>query len=215
MHPASEHHIPDGLIAANLLLSEKPRLGFRAGKCTVHQGLEAAKSLNRIGDTTTVVRYSWQVSLMAQQQVSQAGQDFIKGYEKLRLSPYDANPGHGDMTIGYGHKIKKGETFGTITQAEAENLFASDVATMASHVSGDLKVGVTQNQFDALVSLRFNAGPYAITPPVADLNSTGHATMGDFTNHYITAQGVFMQGLANRRAAEWNIFSKGIYDSTH
>jgi GH24 family phage-related lysozyme (muramidase) len=151
----------------------------------------------------------------AQQQVSQQGQDFIKGYEQLRLAPYDANPPHGDMTIGYGHKIKSGESFGTISKAEAEKLFSTDVSMMASHVSSDLKVGVTQNQFDALVSLRFNAGPYAITPPVSDLNSTGHATMADFTQHYITAGGVFRQGLANRRSAEWNIFSKGIYDSTH
>jgi len=151
----------------------------------------------------------------AQQQVSQQGQDFIKGYEQLRLAPYDANPGHGDMTIGYGHKIKKGETFGTITKGHAESLFAADVSTMAAHVSADLRVGVTQNQFDALVSLRFNAGPFAVTPPVSDLNSTGHATMSDFTQHYITMGGVFSQGLANRRAAEWNIFSKGMYDSTH
>jgi hypothetical protein len=36
----------------------------------VHQGLEAAKYLNRVGVATTVVRYSWQVSLKAQQQSS-------------------------------------------------------------------------------------------------------------------------------------------------
>lgn len=147
--------------------------------------------------------------------MSQQGQDFIKGYESLRLTAYDAHPGHGDMTIGYGHKIKKGETFGTITKADAEKLFAADVSQMAAHVSHDLKVSVTQNQFDALVSLRFNAGPFAVTPPVSDLNSTGHATMEDFTKHYVTAGGEFMQGLANRRAAEWNIFSRGIYDSSH
>jgi hypothetical protein len=34
----------------------------------VHQGLEAAKYLNRVGVATTVVRYTWQMSLKAQQQ---------------------------------------------------------------------------------------------------------------------------------------------------
>jgi hypothetical protein len=38
----------------------------------VHQGLEAAKYLNRVGVATTVVRYSWQVSLKAQQQTANA-----------------------------------------------------------------------------------------------------------------------------------------------
>jgi GH24 family phage-related lysozyme (muramidase) len=39
--------------------------------------------------------------------------------------------------------------------------------------------------------------------------------MGDFTNHYITAGGVKMKGLELRRAAEWKIFSEGVYDATH
>ena len=151
-----------------------------------------------------------------QQQVSQAGQDFIKGYETLSLTVYDASKGKkkgGDWTIGWGHKTTKDAS--PITGPEAEALFQKDVARMASHVAGDLDVPVTQQQFDALVSLRFNAGANAITPPVADLNRTGHATMGDFTKHYITQSGVLMGGLVKRRAAEWRIFSEGVYDASH
>ena len=152
---------------------------------------------------------------LPQQQVSQAGQDFIKGYEKLSLTVYDASGKRkaGGWTIGYGHKTTRDA--GPFTLPEAEALFQGDVARMASHVSADLNVPVSQNQFDALVSLRFNAGANAITPPVADLNSTGHATMGDFTNHYITAGGVPSRGLELRRAAEWRIFSEGVYDASH
>lgn len=85
MQLCSDVQIPDGLLAEMALLSEKPRLGFRARKCTVHQGLEAAKYLNRIGDTTTVVRYSWQMSLKAQQQK----------YDPSKSGPEDpTNPGH-------------------------------------------------------------------------------------------------------------------------
>jgi RHS repeat-associated protein len=149
-------------------------------------------------------------------QVSQAGQDFIKGYEKLSLTVYDASKGKvkgGDWTIGYGHKTTKDA--GPIKLPEAEALFKSDVARMESHVAADLDVPVTQIQFDALVSLRFNSGPNVITPPVADLNRTGHATMGDFTNHYITAGGKPMKGLELRRAAEWVIFDEGVYDASH
>jgi RHS repeat-associated protein len=80
----------------------------------------------------------------AQQQVSQAGQDFIKGYESLSLTVYDASKGKvkgGDWTIGYGHKTTKDA--GAITLPEAEALFQGDVARMASHVSADLNVPVS------------------------------------------------------------------------
>jgi GH24 family phage-related lysozyme (muramidase) len=162
-------------------------------------------------------RFKVVVQARAQQQqmsVSQQGQDFIRGYEKLSLTTYDANPPHGDWTIGYGHKVSSSD-FAAISRVQAEQFFSQDVSKMAAHVNADLKVGVTQNQFDALVSLRFNVGANALTPPVADLNRTGHATMGDFTNHYITAGGVKMRGLELRRAAEWKIFNKGVYDATH
>ncbi len=145
--------------------------------------------------------------------VSQQGQDFIKGYEKRSLVVYDANLPHGDWTIGWGHKTTKDAA--PITEEQAEKMFKQDVSLMASHVAGDLKVSVTQNQFDALVSLRYNSGANAITPPVSDLNRTGHATKSDFTKHYITAGGVRMGGLVKRRAAEWNIFNGGIYNASH
>jgi len=38
MHPASEQHIPDGLLAANVLLAEKPRQGSATYSGTLHQG---------------------------------------------------------------------------------------------------------------------------------------------------------------------------------
>jgi RHS repeat-associated protein len=153
-------------------------------------------------------------SAQQQMSVSQKGQDFIKDYETLSLTVYDANKPHGDWTIGFGHKVESSNV-ADISKGQAEKLFSQDVSNMAAHVNHDLKVSVTQNQFDALVSLRFNAGANAVTPPVSDLNRTGHATMGDFTKHYITAGGVPMKGLEIRRAAEWRIFSQGVYDATH
>jgi hypothetical protein len=49
-------------------LSENSRLGFRLAGSTLHQGFEAAKYLNRVGDTTWLVWKSWQMPLKAQQQ---------------------------------------------------------------------------------------------------------------------------------------------------
>lgn len=146
--------------------------------------------------------------------VSSQGQDFIKGYEKLSLKVYDANRPNGDWTIGYGHKVES-ENIESITRQQADALFLGDVLRMASHVNSDLKVRVNSNQFDALVSLRFNSGANAVTPPVTDLNRTGQATMSDFTQHYITAGGIPMKGLRIRRAAEWRVYSTGVYDAKH
>ena len=75
--------------------------------------------------------------------------------------------------------------------------------------------GMTQNQFDALVSLQFNVGPHAYTPPLKAYNATGTPKKSDFTGHYTTSGSIPSRGLAIRRAAEWRIFHEGVYDASH
>ena len=64
MQLSSGSHIPDGLLAANVLLSEKPRLGVPSWNPALHQGIDASNStivlglqstaaLNRIGSRST------------------------------------------------------------------------------------------------------------------------------------------------------------------
>ena len=71
MRPASEHHIPEGLLAANVLLREKPPLGFERTETTVHQASIRLNYLNGNRVSSTVVFEGRQVSLKAQQQSSQ------------------------------------------------------------------------------------------------------------------------------------------------
>lgn len=63
----------------------------------------------------------------------------------------------GLWTIGYGHtaEVRPGRT---ITQEEAERLLAEDVESAASFVNREVKVKLTQGQFDALVDFAFNVG---------------------------------------------------------
>lgn len=49
MQPASEHHIPDGLLASITLLSEKPRHGVTSRKSTLQSGIYEANSTAAIG----------------------------------------------------------------------------------------------------------------------------------------------------------------------
>ena len=49
MQLASGSHIPDGLLAANALLSEKLHQGFAAPKSTLHQGFGVSISSTPLG----------------------------------------------------------------------------------------------------------------------------------------------------------------------
>lgn len=94
--------------------------------------------------------------------VSAEGLAMIKQFEGLRLEAYLDSAGI--WTIGYGtivypngKKVAKGDK---ITQADQYKLH--DLKTFVNAVNGFIKVPVTQNQFDAIVSLTYNIGVGAI-----------------------------------------------------
>ncbi len=93
---------------------------------------------------------------------SERGREFIKSYEGLRLNVY--NDQAGNATIGYGSKLgdkpyTEETSPRTITEAEADALFNKDVKEDGEdYVNSAVSVRLTQNQFDALVSLTFNIG---------------------------------------------------------
>lgn len=101
-------------------------------------------------------------------QLSEIGLEHIKNHEKLRLKAYKI--GDGKITIGYGHakpirksKYRVGQR---ITVEIANKLLREDVAVATDGVKRMFKqwnekgiyVKVTQNQFDAMVSMAFNMG---------------------------------------------------------
>jgi lysozyme len=93
--------------------------------------------------------------LMGVMKVGVDAVSIIKEYEGLRLTAYQCPAGI--WTIGWGHTkgVKEGQRI-SIDQARA--FLQADVAEVAAGVNSLLKVGVTQYQFDALVSLAFNVG---------------------------------------------------------
>lgn len=68
----------------------------------------------------------------------------------------------GVWTIGTGHtgRMSLPKVYGgmTITAEQADAFLASDLAPTEAAVNSAVKVPVTQNQFDAMVSLAFNIG---------------------------------------------------------
>ena len=152
---------------------------------------------------------------------SERGREFIKSYEGLRLNVYNDQAGY--ATIGYGRLLRKKpytETdIQTITEAEADAFFDEDVKEKAEdHVNSAVSVSLTQNQFDALISLTFNIGGDAFrNSSVARLlNERKYEAAAEAFKQWrkVTIDGkkVDSEGLIRRRSAEVDIFLYGEYE---
>jgi len=148
-------------------------------------------------------------------QTSQRGLDLIKLFEGLELEAYlDAVD---IWTIGYGHTSRAGPpdvTPGmTITEAEAEEILRNDLRKFERDVSGAVRVDITQNMFDALVSLTYNIGPTNMRSStfLRRLNSGDYEGAADAMLWWNKAGGQVLRGLQRRRAAERELFLDG-YD---
>ena len=118
-------------------------------------------------------------------QLSPNGIAFIKNYEEGGIKPalkkYDANPPNKDMTIGWGHKIRKEENFDNgITAQQADELFQKDedriINTTFRQFMEKNNIQLTQQQFDALVSFTYQNGEYSWD----ENNKNARQTMIDF-----------------------------------
>lgn len=139
--------------------------------------------------------------------ISFAGIELIKQFEGYRSQVYDANPPKGDWTIGYGHKLKSGETFPRgVTQAEARALLVTDVGFAEDRVNRNVTRGLTQSQFDALVSLAYNLTTRSWLAAAARINAgeTGESVF----NRYVFAGGRKLAGLVTRRKTEVAMYYK-------
>lgn len=86
---------------------------------------------------------------------SKKGKALIKKYEGCRLKAYKCPAGV--LTIGYGH-TNNVRLDDVLTQDEAEKLLDIDIRIKENELNKLIKVPVTQNQYDALISLLFNIG---------------------------------------------------------
>ena len=94
-------------------------------------------------------------------QLSNAGLQKIIQREGVILTAYQDSVGV--WTIGTGHtsaagppKVKKGMT---ITKAQNDAILTADLQPIIKQLNAAIKVPVTQNQFDAYVSIVYNVGP--------------------------------------------------------
>lgn len=138
--------------------------------------------------------------------LSDKGLQLLKQWEGCKLRVY--KDAAGLPTIGVGHLLTREELVGGkyddgITEAEAMELLAQDVAPAEKAVSG-VKVPLTQNQFDALVSFVFNVGTGAFRKStlLRKLNSGDYAAVPVELRKWTRAAGKRVPGLVNRRDNE-------------
>ena len=142
--------------------------------------------------------------------ISENGLALIKKFEGCKLSAYKCPAGV--WTIGYGHT--KGVTSGmTITQEEADELLKQDVEKYEDHVlSYDSIYNWNQNEFDSMVSFAFNLGT------LRGVTNNGKRTKYQLAQHiqaYVYASGKKLNGLVNRRKAEYNLFMTPVNENTY
>ena len=143
-------------------------------------------------------------------QTSEKGIALIKQFEGCKLTAYQDSVGV--WTIGYGwtqpvdgKPIRAGMT---IKQETAERLLKTGLVSYESDVSRLVKVGLTQGQFDALVSFTYNLGARSLSTStlLLKLNAGDYAGAADEFLRWNKAGGKVMNGLTRRREAERALF---------
>lgn len=156
---------------------------------------------------------------------SSNGLALIERYEGLILQSYDDANDHvvsaggssrGTLTIGYGHTSAAGgpKVFPgmTITKEQANTILADDLKKVEADVTRLVKVSITQNQFDALVSFHFNTGSLGKSTLLRKLNAGDTQGAADgfmlYTKGRVNGQLIPMKGLVTRRNEEKALFLK-------
>lgn len=145
--------------------------------------------------------------------------------ESLKLKPYNNQNGKEisfyikGATIGYGHLISLDEWDlykNGITLEEVDNLFSNDLSPFENVVNNSINADLTQTQFDALVMFCFNIGINAFknSSVVKIINGkiANYQTIESAWKAWNKSQGKAMQGLINRRNAEYKLYNQGIYE---
>jgi len=147
--------------------------------------------------------------------LSDEGLQFIVRHEGVITKMYNDPAGH--CTIGIGHLIHLGNCDGSLSEKQYKNgltktqtydLFRQDIAKYEEAVKSNVKVPLTQYQYDALVSFTYNIGTggFKNSSALKELNKE---------NYNIVPSKMLLWNkpamLIGRRTDEANLFRTGNY----
>lgn len=173
------------------------------------------QSKNGLISDAVVGSKTWDVLLnknTPKHSLSNNGMKLLEQFEGLRLEAYLDSAsiytiGYGSIRYPNGNKVKLGDK---ITKAQAKEYKLHDLKEFESTVNASVKVPLTQNQYDALVSLSYNIGSNAFknSALLKKLNSGDYKGAADQFLVWNKVNSKKLQGLVNRREAERNLFLK-------
>ncbi len=141
--------------------------------------------------------------------ISDFGLKLIKAYEGFR--PIETVLVSGQRVIGYGHEFVPGE-ISVITKKKATDVLKVDLEPFEEMVNYNIFAPLSQNQFDALVSLSFNIGEDAFlnSSVVHNMNNgqplAAAAGFDEWRKSVIADQTYVVDALVRRRTAEKALF---------
>jgi lysozyme len=144
-------------------------------------------------------------------QISYVGKELLKEFEGFEEKAY-LDTGN-VWTIGYGTIRINGkpvEAGQTCTKEQASVWLEEDLAWAQTAVNRLVKVKLTQNMFDALVSFVYNIGESAFSKStlLRLLNAEQYVMAANQFDRWVFDNGKKIQGLVNRRTREKQLFMK-------
>lgn len=145
--------------------------------------------------------------------IDNTGIEFIKKWEGFRAEPYKDTGGV--PTIGFGttyypngRRVRMSDPPMNIQQAE--RILKKNAKNYITAVDAFTRDDITQNQFNALVSFCYNVGERAFQRStllrLVNQDPMQFTAIGKQFRRWVYDEGEFIQGLANRREAEFELY---------
>ena len=138
--------------------------------------------------------------------MTEQGINLIKQFESFSNVPYWDYKG---FSIGYGHLIRQGDSFTSVTEDEGGEILKKDLFTAERAVLRLIKVPLADGQFDALCSFTFNLGSGALQRSALRIKLNREEDKEDVASEFlrwVRAGGRVRKGLMRRRQSEMELF---------
>lgn len=173
--------------------------------------VEDVKEINEVKYVVEEKNSNYSDNYVNPNQITENGIAIIKEFEGFQDEPY-LDVKH--MAIGYGHGIKANEKFTKISEKKANDLLDEDLDSIEKAVSKYVKVPLTQNQYDALVSFtyNFNEKKFKNSTLLKKLNNKDYSGAAEefkrWVHVYENGEKKALNGLVRRRKVEYDLFNR-------
>lgn len=209
---ASKRDVLNGLLGTLQMLFPEEDYGVSTGTNAIVEAASQARDqlvapITQPGKKSAIAPSAKAVKA-ADMRASESIRNKIKNLEGLSLTAYKDESTY---SIGYGHAgAKPGQK---ITKAQAEQYFNKDITKFEDAVRTSVKVSITQNQFDALVSFTYNVGigAFKSSTLLKKLNRGDYSgAQAEFSRWVYGDNNKKIPALVKRRKEEADLFGKDV-----